>query len=231
MPTDDPMSKSPPEADARGAESLPNFRLGFVVIVAGLLLSGIAHGYLDGRWAFDRDLATFGEGLAELPETAGTWNMSSRDDLDPQAQRLLRCHGSMVREYVDDVTGRRVSVAVLFGPRGPIAVHTPEVCYSSVGTDVAGPRETEAVTSDDTEHTFWRSEFVRSPDPDPSFEVWYAWSDGGRWEARDYPRFWMTDNLFKIQLAGPPGDDDSVSACRDFLIAFLPELNRYLSTL
>lgn len=208
----------------------PRYGIGLTVVIVGLLVSGVAHGYLDGRWAFNRDLEAFGNGLDELPERVGTWSLARRDELAANAQRILRCHGSLVREYVDDASGRRVSVAVLFGPRGPIAVHTPEICYSSVGTKVAGP--TEAVTLEDVpgRASFWKTEFIQTPETEPSFEVWYGWSDGGDWVAAKNPRFWMTDQLFKIQLAGPVSGDDSGSAIRDFLNAFLPELNQYLST-
>lgn len=205
--------------------------LGLAVVVICVLVSGVAHGVLDGRWTVQSDLIAFGEGLSDLPERCGDWVLNETRELSNNAQRLLRCHGSLVREYVNEQTGDRVTVAVLFGPRGPIAVHTPEVCYTSVGTEVAGPRESETVDADGIAHSFWKTAFIEWGDPKPAFEVWYGWSDGGPWLASERPRFWMTDNLFKLQLAGPYAENDTESPCQEFLAAFLPEVQDYLATL
>jgi hypothetical protein len=66
-------------------------------------------------------------------------------------------------------------------------------------------------------------QFAEEPYPDPNLEVWYAWSDGGNWKDSDYPRFWMTENLYKIQVAGPVGDDQW-RPIASFLEAFVPKL-------
>lgn len=227
------MPEPNPAAEISSASSgtQPNLRLGLVVVTVGLLASGAAHGYLDGRWSANRDLRALGDRLPDVPERVGDWTVSRHDELSPSVQQVLRCHGSLVREYVDEASGRSVSVAVLFGPRGPMAVHTPEICYSSVGTKVAGPTRVVTLPGDEAGSSFWKTEFIRNPDTEPSFEVWYAWSDGGDWIAAQYPRFWMTDQLFKIQLASHIGPGDDESAIRDFLAVFLPELNRFLASL
>lgn len=205
--------------------------IGLALAASLTLVSGVAHGFLDGRWAQQSDLKSFGNGLGELPESVGDWDLVEQSELADNARRLLRCHGSLVREYQNSNTGDRVSIALLFGPRGPIAVHTPEVCYSSVGTKPDGPRLARTVAIDGVDHTFWKTKFMREPNPEPVFEVWYGWSDGGKWFASEHPRFWMTENLFKIQLSGPASEFDSNSACRDFLTAFLPDVQEYLQTL
>lgn len=227
------MPEPNPAAEISSASigTQPNLRLGLVVVTVGLLASGAAHGYLDGRWSANRDLRALGDRLSDLPERVGDWTVSRRDELSPSVQQVLRCHGSLVREYVDEASGRSVSVAVLFGPRGPMAVHTPEICYTSVGTKVAGPTRVVTIQGHGADSSFWKTEFIQNPDTEPSFEVWYAWSDGGDWIAAQHPRFWMTDQLFKIQLASRIGPGDDESAIRDFLAVFLPELNRYLATL
>lgn len=213
------------------ARRLPKFGLGFGVIIACTLLAGIAHGYLDGRWLVQDDLEAFGRGLDAMPADCGDWHLAKKSEIPAAAQEILRCHGSIVRDYVSDETGKTVSVAIVFGPRGPTAVHVPEICFTSVGTELAGPRVAEGVSVDGTEQMFWKTQYIRSPDTEPSVEVWYAWSDGGSWVASKQPRFWMTENLFKIQLAGSIGGDDDDSGIQDFLVAFLPEVQSYLSTL
>ena len=78
--------------------------------------------------------------LQQLPEKSGDWVRVTDDELQDTAQRTLQCYGSLLQEYLKPSTGDRVKVFVVYGPRGPIAVHTPEVCYSSAGTEPTGNR-------------------------------------------------------------------------------------------
>lgn len=200
------------------------FSLSAFGIVIGLtLFSGVVHGYLDGRWSVSSDLKLTGERLGDLPSQCGDWILQDESELDRGASDMLRCYGSTVRTYLHRKSGESVKVAVLFGPRGPIAVHTPEVCYDSVGTTLVKPRVAETVQTPSGRHHLWSVQFARSPDPDPVVEVWYAWSDGGDFRAAKYPRFWMTENLYKIQLAGPVGVEGN-RPCEDFLKDFLPSV-------
>ncbi|MFG0254566.1 MAG: exosortase-associated EpsI family protein, partial [Rhodopirellula sp. JB053] len=124
-------------------------RIAATAILAVLtLMSGIVHGYLDGRWATNDDSTAKGSRLSDLPTQLGDWKLVETTELDDGAADLLRCYGSIVREYQNELTGAKVNVAILFGPRGPIAVHTPEVCYSSIGTKQVGEREAESISSD-----------------------------------------------------------------------------------
>lgn len=191
------------------------------VLISLTLFAGVVHGYLDGRWTANRDLQAVGDKLEGLPEQVGDWRLTERSELDANAAKLLRCYGSSVRIYENEKTGAMVNVALLFGPRGPIAVHTPEICYSSVGTKQIGNRKAERLTAGGTSDALWSVQFAVNPDPNPTLEVWYGWSDGGAWEARDQPRFWLTENLYKVQVAGPAGNDAG-RPVKDFMKAFLP---------
>ena len=51
--------------------------------------------------------------------------------MDEDTVEMLECTGNIVRTYENQRTGEVVSVFVIVGPAGPIAVHTPEICYSS----------------------------------------------------------------------------------------------------
>ncbi|TWU01258.1 exosortase-associated EpsI family protein [Stieleria varia] len=202
---------------------------GVTICVAAILLSGILHGYLDGRWVDKPNLQRIGAQLAELPSKCGDWELADEGELDERAAEMLQCHGSLVREYWNPASGQRVNVAVLFGPRGPIAVHVPEICYSSRGTEPAGPTTVLTLKTDDQLDQLWRVEFQREGSEEPHLEVCYGWSDGGRWQAAKYPRVWLTDQLYKVQVAGPPGTDGQPSPVQDFLKSFLPALNHQIS--
>ena len=191
-----------------------------------IMTSGFAHGYLDSRWTDRQAAQEKAQILLELPLNVGDWELASSSELDSTAQRILQCYGSLLRDYVNKTTGDQVKVFVVAGPRGPIAVHTPEVCYSSSGTEATGDRVSSSLLIDGESQSFWRVKFrkPRSSEP-PHIEAWYAWSDGGPWTAATLPRVWLTDSLYKIQAVGPPGKPgQKTSPVEDFLQEFLPKL-------
>jgi hypothetical protein len=194
---------------------------------AALLLAGGFHGFLDGRWSDRPNLEQTGARLNELPANCGDWELISDTKLDDKSEEILQCYGSVVREYLKPSTGDRVNVFVVFGPRGPIAVHTPEVCYSSTGTESVGDRVPESLLVGGNKHQLWKVQFRKANTQSaPHLEVWYGWSDGSVWHAAKHPRVWMTDRLYKIQAAGPPaGLGEATSPVEDFLEVFLPALN------
>lgn len=202
---------------------LPGFRLPLAIILGLTVTSGIVHGVLDGRWSIPENLIATGAELQQIPDQFGDWELQEKRELREGAAKLLRCYGSLVRVYKSQSSGAVVNVAVVYGPRGPIAVHTPEICYDSVGTEQVGATKRETIVAAAERHGFWSVQFAKEPSPDPNLEVWYAWSDGGNWKDSDYPRFWMTENLYKIQVAGPASNGDS-GAIASFLKDFLPEV-------
>ena len=206
------------------------YSIALATVLSLTLTSGLVHGYLDARWTTGPDIDAIAAQLPALPEQVGPWVRVSDQELDPAAQRLLRCYGYLIREYWKPETGERVSVAVLLGPRGPIAVHTPEICYSSAGMQPVGERVAETIQSGGQEDQLWHLQLSRAEATTLNLDVWYAWSDGGPWVAGEYPRFWLTDRLYKIQLAGLPVADGLQPPCRDFLTHFLPVVRLAMDT-
>ncbi|TWU44322.1 hypothetical protein Q31b_18580 [Novipirellula aureliae] len=198
----------------------------FVVVITFVLLSGVAHGVLDGRWSEPKDLIQQGDRLNQLPDHCGDWTLLHRDELDDGAKKLLRCYGSSLAVYQHDRTKSTVTVAVLFGPRGPIAVHTPEICYSSVGTKQVGETKKQIIQTPSGQQEFFSVQFAIAPSTEPSLDVWYAWSEGDAWIAAEYPRLWMAHSLYKIQVAGSV--EVSENDCNNFLTSFLPEIDALL---
>lgn len=207
--------------------SLSSRRHILTAILALTLLSGVVHGYLDGRWAVQSDKIAVGSQLQDLPKSFGDWTLVEEGDLAEGALKQLRCYGSVNNVYRHEPTKTLVNAAIMYGPRGPIAVHTPEVCYSSEGTKQARQRTAETVKTKDRDDQFWSVEFTRNDDPDSSFEVWYGWSSGDGWVAAEHPRFWLTEDLYKIQLSGPL-TQSSFSPCESFLAALLPHLEQHI---
>ncbi|WP_235908430.1 exosortase-associated EpsI family protein [Roseiconus nitratireducens] len=210
-------------SDSNSKPSFNSRRYAVVALLVLIVMSGVVHGYLDGRWSLAEDKTRLGEQLLEIPAEFGDWQLVEEGELADSAAKMLRCYGSVVRVYRHQPTGSIINVAVLYGPRGPIAVHTPEICYSSEGTEQAGKARVETVTTDGQQHHFWSVQFLEDGNPDPSLEVWYGWSNGDAFTAADHPRFWPTADLYKIQLAGPVAQSD-FNACKSFLASLLPHL-------
>ena len=206
------------QAGSAASDVVSRSPLALALVIGLLLVSTLMHGWLSGRWYVAKDLYQAGEKLEELPKQIGAWQQIESNDLDDSVVKMLQCYGSIVREYRHDDTGEQVTVALLLGPRGPIAVHTPEICYSSVGTKQVGQRISKSID----QHQLWVSEFAQSPSPTATFEVWYGWSDGSEWVAAENPRFWMTPTLYKIQLVGPV-ESESNRPCKNFLSELLPQ--------
>jgi hypothetical protein len=203
---------------------LASRKLVLIACIATLALSGVINGALDGRWANRTELQEHGQLLQQVPEIVGDWVLIKDEPLEENAQAMLQCYGSLTRYYRNRITGEELGLLLIYGPRGPVAVHVPEVCYSSAGTFPSGPPRVQSL-SDSKQDTFWVTQFDRSSDGKSAFEVWYAWSTGTMWEAANHPRFWMTHQLYKIQVAGPISTrTDEKSPVERFMEVFIPIL-------
>ena len=205
-----------------------SFVLPLVLSVTIGLVSSFAHGWLDGRWVDRPNIEAIAAQLKDLPSEFGDWSLVENQQLSESTLSLLQCYGYSSQTYQNARTGRRVNVAVLFGPRGPIAVHTPEVCYSGQGLIPAGNTEQEVISVEGGDHTVWRVNFRSKLDSKPELEAYYAWSDGGVWQAAKHPRVWLTGRLYKIQLACHPTQAGEVSDAVMFLQQYLPKLQPLL---
>jgi hypothetical protein len=142
------------------------------------------------------------------------------------ALATLMCAGYINRTYVEQSTGDSVSVAIIVGPPGPTAVHTPEICYSSRDYAIKESRQAARVSDrSGVDHGFWKT-ILRSTDPTAEqLCVFYAWTADGRWIASESPRFEFAGNplLFKLQMAAPlpPGRVKESNPGQRFLMDLL----------
>lgn len=228
--TSNPSGKTTNPSATSGSLARKSRLIPLAVVLALTLLSGIVHGIIDGRWTEPKDLVAKAELLDNIPEKLGEWQLVEKRPLNEDAAEMLRCYGSIVRVYRHPKNEVEVTVAILYGPRGPIAVHTPEVCYDSVGTDQIGKRKSKTIRHGSSKDSFWSVKFAKAPETEiASMDVWYGWNAGGGWVASKYPRFWMVDSLYKLQIAGPVGVP-SFRPCEDFLTEFLPHANKLVNS-
>jgi hypothetical protein len=216
----------------------------------GLLLTAVTyavgevHGKITNRYGLRPDVELAGKRLEQMPTEFGDWKLERNDGLSKQTKRILECTGSLSQVYHNTKTDDIVTVAVMLGPSGPIAVHTPEICYSSREFKITNERKkwqlpakasqgtvaAEATARPSTDE-FWDLRLQSNKVNGSALRVLYAWTNNQQWQAADMPRFSYAGSpyLYKIQLAGsPPLDENQRDACAEFLTEFLPILRAHM---
>ena len=189
--------------------------------------AAVVHGRLARRWGVTAEVQQAADRLVKAPvESFGSWHLEESHQLEQSVQELLECNGYTYDTYVNRSTGDVVTVAVILGPAGPIAVHTPEICYSSQQYKQTSRRQRDDLLD---LHSLWAVSFRANTVDAQSFVVYYGWSEGDNWQASHDPRieFAGSPYLYKLQLAGRSTQVDAEAdhaACRDFLKEYLPIL-------
>ena len=203
-----------------------------VLIAMGLTVaSGAVFGKMSNRWGPSQDSLAAASKLESFPEEFGNWKLQSEERMSDNVVKMLECSGHISRVYVNQESGERVSVAVIVGPSGPIAVHTPEVCFSSRAHKTLESRQATAVGNSDDQ--LWAMTFESNDLNANLIRVYFGWTPGNRWEATKNPRVSLAwcPYLYKIQLAShlPAGTDlTSNDPCKNFLKDFIPVMRDYL---
>src|SRR5437764_15264638 len=105
-----------------------------------LLAFGAVEGVWSERWHKSGALEQAAARLDQLPLNVGDWQ--GRDqELDARVQTLAELSGYRSRQYVHRTTGATLSVLLVCGRPGPVAVHSPEVCYAGAGYALTAPKE------------------------------------------------------------------------------------------
>lgn len=194
---------------------------------AAILLTvaaGVINGHYSQRWGPQPELVAAAQQVANFPTHFGQWRVEDEFPLDEGTVRMLQCSGHVHRSYRNAASGALVSLAILVGPAGPIAVHTPEICYSSRHYTPERGRFKASFDGDAGErHTFWTVSFKSNDAFTDELVVYYAWSDGGPWTASRSPRFEFSGApwLVKLQLA-----EQSAGGVDNACEAFLRDMTR-----
>jgi hypothetical protein len=192
-----------------------------------VVVCGVVHGFWTDRWRPPTEAAEAAARMDALPQEIGDWKGETVPDKNPTAGGTA---GSIQRRYTNRRTGESVSIYLVCGRVGPVAEHTPDVCYVAAGFDV-GPKSLAAVADG---ASFWTADAARTKDVgDTRLRLYWAWSADGRWSAPDNPRFAFVraPALFKLYVqrdladGGPAAQEEP---CVNFLRALLPELNKTL---
>lgn len=195
------------------------------IVAAGVLLIAIGggvHGRMTQRWGEPADLVAATQVLDQFPESFGDWRLQDSAAMDANVTETLQCAGYINRTYLNASTSEVVRVAIIVGPPGPTAVHTPEICYSSRSYTIDQEASEKTIEGPDGENTFWAVRFRSNEPGGGELYVYYAWTADGVWHASKAPRYEYggAPYLFKIQLAGQPplvGKTTGDDLCARFL--------------
>jgi hypothetical protein len=200
-----------------------------------LLGSGVVHGLWTDRWQTAAGTAPFVARLADVPRSLGEWD---GEDVELPAKHLEvgEIDGYLARTYVNRRTGGGVSMTLLCGRPGPIAVHTPDVCYAGNGLELMAPPAkhvvTDPVTGEPVE--FWVAQFRGGDAGVPTYlRVFWSWDPDGHWRASTSPRldFARYPALYKMYVShrmASPDEPLAKDPCTELLPRLLPELRRAL---
>jgi hypothetical protein len=207
---------------------LKKWYFGIASALAIILFGGVAHGVLSNRWGVAEDIQSLGKQLNSIPMEIGPWKCDEEAKIEDRViYGILEANGYISRVYVHQATGEAVNVFLVFGPKGPIAVHTPEICYSARAVTPTSERQAVPCEYDGTEGSIWKLGFETNSIDKRKMSVYYGWTDGGPWQASKSPRFWRTDFLYKIQTScqATGKKEDSTD---EFFKLFLPEVRKVM---
>lgn len=203
--------------------------IGFVCVIVA---SGVAHGVQTFRWRPPAGFDRIQDALTAVPAPADGW-AAVENPFEPGDLERAGIRSHLSRVYQQARTGRAVTVLLVAGLPGPIAVHTPDVCFRGLGyVPVAAP-EAVPLPTGDGEAKFWRMECQNSSGPAPRrLMVYWGWNGGGGWEAPDPSvargRYALKPVLYKLYLVADVTAGKKTDPVPEFAPRWMPGAARAL---
>lgn len=197
-----------------------------------LVAAGSLHGLWAGRWHSSPELFEAAARVAQVPLHVGEWTGQALEG-DAASFQQAGALGYWMRTYTDPRSQRSLLVILMCGRAARMAVHTPEICYRGAGYDMLDDPESRAFDAADAgmPDRFWTARFTKPIERGSGLRLYWAWSNGGVWQAAEHPRweFRREPFLYKLYLSETyvPGDGAGPIAPQ-FLQEFLPTLRRVL---
>jgi hypothetical protein len=202
-----------------------------VAALAVVLITGVVHGLWTDRWAPEHGpVHDAAARLDQLPMTLGDWE-GQTVEIDPRD--LESISGYLCRRYVNRRDHHEVSVFLVCGRPGPVAIHTPDLCYQASGYEV-GPRATytREPGADSPAAAFFTAQCRKVKATEQTrLRIFWSWYAGGTWQVADNPRLTFARHpvLYKLYLVHKTYTANEAFAedpCTDLMKQLLPELER-----
>jgi exosortase len=204
--------------------------------VAIVIATGAVTGRWTHRWTTSDELKLAVARLDGVPQTIGDW-VGSEEQVNPQDLIAADLQGCVVRRYENRRNGRKIGVMLVCGRPGPVAVHTPDVCYPSNGykmdqdqpdTIVLKPKS-GLIESQFLAARFRREHAVTSE----GLRIFWSWSASGNWTVPRSTRLEFAGHPFLYKLyviSTSAGEQDQIGAPwqKEFIERFLVELDKRL---
>jgi hypothetical protein len=214
----------------------------YLTLLAGIVLilgSGIASAILTDRWGVSPEPMASAQRLQSIPAVIGDWEADPEKDGQISEQHLTmgQIKGYLIRTYVNRNTGAAVTVLLVCGRAGAIAVHTPDVCFVGAGQQLLSRNQAQIdfdPTQEPAEFTVGLFEKTDSSVVSDSRAFW-SWSCDGKWKTPRHPRlaFAHRPALFKLYLTRQLADEKEIEQFDtdptiDFAKVFLRKLDECL---
>ncbi len=209
------------------------FAVGLVILMGSELL----HGRWTDRWSFSGEPEASCAKLPkqDVPMIVGDWTGHPGKPIAHEDLVVGEIQGYFNQTFTHP-SGAEISVLVLCGRPGPIAVHSPEVCLGGEGCVLDGKKERLGVdlAPPNQRVEFWVGQFywfdggLRKD----RRQLW-TYSSNGTWSADDNPRFHFAryPSLYKIYLVRQMSRRDEKldeDPMLDFIKVFMPEIQKRL---
>src|SRR5687768_16522198 len=141
----------------------------FIPGIAGAVLLvgyGVAEGWWTNRWAPPIDWNAPIERLERIPLRLGSW-IGENVKLTERELAIGHIKGYWHRRYLQPSNGKIMTVLLVCGRPGPIAAHSPEVCFAGAGYSQVGvaTRRTAPARYKNGNGEFWTASFRRDDAP------------------------------------------------------------------
>src|SRR5437870_3624228 len=97
-----------------------------------LVVAGLAYGWQTDRWGTSADVQVAAARLETLPMRVGDWE-AVIVELPAEQVKAARAAGLTARRYVHRYTRAEIMIMLVCGRPGPVAVHSPDICYQGAG--------------------------------------------------------------------------------------------------
>jgi hypothetical protein len=194
-----------------------------------LIVCGIVHGFWSDRWVPPVETTQAASRLDTLPLEVGDWDGEAIEVKAGEAGAGVA--GCIKRRYINRKTGAEVSLFLVCGRPGPVAIHTPEVCYGASGFMVGNKETYKANEEGDT---LWKTDAVRvSATDETRLRLYWGWNGGDVWTASadarvQFVRKPVLHKLYVVRELSALTESGRSEPCEDFLRVLLPALRKGL---